>query len=275
MAGLSSRKAPQAPPIFITSPTSLLEETHRLINSSRQKQDDIVRNIQPSVATFANVVLPLAYIENSVALRAPILTLYEIVTVDSDLTNASGEARKLLHGYYSTITRHQELYDLVHAVWKKNEDLGTESRRLLEKMYQKFIQNGLHMRHRPHQDRIVEIEERIRQLKMEFRKNRNEEHGSIWFTSRELEGMPDSILSELQVGEQENKGKVRLYFNNPDHKDILSFATNSEVRKKFYIAEKNKCRGNEVLLKEVVVLRDEAARLRGYPNHATLRLEDR
>jgi metallopeptidase MepB len=41
------------------------------------------------------------------------------------------------------------------------------------------------------------------------------------------------------------------------------------------IANENKCNQNVPLFREAIVLRDEAARLLGYPNHAAFRIEDK
>ena len=42
-----------------------------------------------------------------------------------------------------------------------------------------------------------------------------------------------------------------------------------------FLANENKCNENVPLFKEAIILRDEAARLLGYPNHATYKIEDK
>jgi len=42
-----------------------------------------------------------------------------------------------------------------------------------------------------------------------------------------------------------------------------------------FVENENKCNENVPLFRETIVLRDEAARLLGYPNHATFRIEDK
>ncbi|RDW79445.1 hypothetical protein BP6252_04083 [Coleophoma cylindrospora] len=275
MTSISPRKEPQAPATLITTPAAILQETQTLIQRARQEQDKILQNIQPSIATFGNVLLPLAHIENAVALRTGILTLYEDVPTNSSLTSASCEARKIIDEFDAETARHQGLYELVRAVWQKNEELDPESHYLLEKIYRRFLGNGLHVRDEVHQARLKEIDGRIREVKMETQRNRKAEHGSLWFTLQELEGAPDDLLSALQTGQGDNEGKVELFFSNSDHTDIISYVRSGEIRKRFSIAGSNKYSENEALLKELVVLRDEAARIRGYPIHAAFRLEDR
>jgi metallopeptidase MepB len=90
-----------------------------------------------------------------------------------------------------------------------------------------------------------------------------------------LEGVPKDVLSGLEKGKGENKGMLRLTFKYPDFIPTLRYAKNSETRKRFYIANENKCNQNVPLFKEAIVLCDKAARLLGYLNHAAFRIEDK
>lgn len=116
---------------------------------------------------------------------------------------------------------------------------------------------------------------RLSQISIQFQKNLNEEAGGIWFTPEELDGVPDDVTSILPKGEGENAGKLRLSFKYPDLFPTLNYATNAATRKRVFIENENKVNQNVPLFKEAIVLRDEAARLLGYPNHATFRIEDK
>jgi metallopeptidase MepB len=269
------RKPPQAPPVFTGNPNSIVDDARRLIERSRKVQTQVAENVQPDAATFANVLLPLAHVENAMALEAHILGFYKAVSTDSKLRDASSEAQKLLNDFAIETAMHEDLYKLVDAVLKKNEDLDQESYQLLEKKHKDYIRNGLRLPAGPKRDRFKEIKRRLSRLIIEFRKNQSEENGGIWFIPQELEGVPEDVLSGLEKGKRENKGKLRLTFKYPDLYPTLRYAKNSETRKRVYIANENQCSQNVPLFKEAVVLRDEAARLLGYPNHAAFRIEDK
>ena len=102
-----------------------------------------------------------------------------------------------------------------------------------------------------------------------------DEKGGIWFSPKELEGVPKDDLSGFEYGEAEKSGQRRVTFKAPDVFTILRHATNGDTRRKLLIANANKAKQNVPLLKEALVLRDEAARLLGYPNHAAFRLEEK
>ena len=53
------------------------------------------------------------------------------------------------------------------------------------------------------------------------------------------------------------------------------YAKSSETRKRCFIAWNNSCSQNVPVFRELALLRDEAARILGFPNHATFRLEEK
>jgi metallopeptidase MepB len=238
-------------------------------------QDQVAGNVKPDAATFGNVLQPLANVENIIALEGHILGFYKAVSFDSKLRDASREAQKLLDDFAIETAMREDLYKLVDAVLKRKEDLDQESCLLLDKTHKDYIRNGLRLPVGYKRDRFKEVKKRLIQLSIEFRKNQIEEAGGVWFTPQELEGVPEDVLAGLEKGEGENDGLLRLTFKYPDLIPTLRYAKNSETRKRFYIANENKCKQNVPIFKEVMVLRDEAARLLGYPNHATFRIEDK
>ena len=275
MAPATFKKPPQAPPVFIGTSTSIVEDTKRIIEKSRSLQDKIVAQVKPDHASFKSVVLPMAHDNNKASLESRTLGFYQAVSPDKALRDASTEADKLLDEFSIESSMREDVYKLVDAAFKKEEKLDAESQRLLEKHRKDYIQNGLSLPAGPDRDRFKEIKKRLSQISIQFQKNLNEENGGIWFTREELGGIPDDILSTLMKGEGENAGKLRLSFKYPDLFPALKYAINPATRQKVLIENENKCNQNVPLFKEVVMLRDEAARLLGYPNHAAFRIEDK
>ncbi|OAL63865.1 hypothetical protein A7C99_4516 [Trichophyton rubrum] len=275
MAPSALRSPPQPPPLFTGTPTSVVEDTKRLIELSRAIQDGVAKNVTAETASFDKVVLPLARDENTMALESHILGFYQSVSTDSKLRDASTEAERLMNDFGIESAMREDLYKLVDAAVKKNEKLDPESQKLLEKEHKDYLRNGLGLPAGPKRDRFKEIKKRLSDIAIEFQKNLNEENGGLWFTREQLAGVPEDVLSGLKKGEGENEGKLRLSFKYPDLFPTLKYAIEPETRKAVMIANENKCNQNIPLFKETLLLRDEAARLLGYPNHAAFRLEDK
>ena len=279
MAPQSFKKPPQAPPLFTGTPASILDDTRRLLDKSRELQDKIVADIKPDDATFENTLLPMAHDENTMGLETHIIGFYQSVSTNQDLRNASTEAEKQMDDFSIESAMREDVFKVVDAAYQKVEKGGSkldpESKRLLEKERKSYIRNGLGLEAGPKRDRFKEIKKRLSQLSIVFQKNLNEENSGLWFTPDQLSGVPEDVLSTLTKGDGENEGKLRLSFKYPDLFPTLKYGTDPETRKKLFIANENKLNQNIPIFKESIVLRDEAARLLGYPNHAAFKIEDK
>lgn len=269
------RKPPQAPPVFTATTQTLIDDAKRLIDGSRKVQDAVVGQVTPETASFGSVVKPLAQDENVMALESHILCFYQAVSTEQELRDASSKAEELMDEFFIETAMREDVFKLVDAALKKDEELDPESRRLLEKEHKDYIRNGLGLPSGPKRDRFKEIKKRLSLISIEFQKNLNEENGGLWFTREELDGVPEDVLAGLKKGEGENEGKLRLTFKYPDLFPTMKYAKNADVRKQVMIANENKCNQNVPLFREAILLRDEAARLLGYPSHAAFRLEDK
>ncbi|PIG85246.1 thimet oligopeptidase [Aspergillus arachidicola] len=278
MVSLKQQNPPQQPPTFTATPVSIIQDTKHLIERAREGQNQIKRNVQPNTATFINVILPLAHIDNALASKSHILIFYKAVSANPELRSASTEAHNLLDNYNVETMMDDNLFALVDAVIHKNENLDLESYRLLKKIYMGHIRHGLRLSAGCQRDRFKEIQSRLSWIKAEFQKNLAEANSAgIWFTTAELDGLPGEFLSTLTRGKVGvvNEDKVQVTFNDADFFQTLRYARDSETRRRIYIANENKCEQNVSLFREAILLRDEAARLLGYPSHAALRIEDK
>ncbi|KAJ5628756.1 metallopeptidase MepB [Penicillium lividum] len=278
MSSNKLQEPPQAPPRFSDTPSTVLSKARDLIERSRKAKDVLVANVPLEGATFANVLLPLANDENSLAVEFEILKFYQSVSTDPELRDASGKAEKLLNEFYLETETREDLYSLVKWVFHKSniEELDPESRRLLEKKYKDYYRNGLGL---PESQRVRfnEIKKHLNQLRIDYKKNLNSQNGGIWLTLQDLDGVPADFIYSLQSRktDENHLGKVWLSFKSSDVFMALSYAKTEETRKKIFIAKENKCSQNAYILKEAVVLRDEAARLLGYSNHASFKIEEK
>ena len=280
MAPSKFKKPPQAPPLFTHTPESLLSDTKRLLDESKALQDGMVKDVQPGKADFKNVLLPFAQDDNKMSLETHIIGFYQAVSTDAKLRDASTEAEKLMDDFAIESSMREDIFALVDEVFKKQKDdqsLDSESRRLLEKDHKSYVRMGLGIPAGPDRDRFKAIKKRLSDLSITFQKNLNEEQGGLWFGKKELEGVPEDVLGGLKEGEKgsENEGKLWLTFKYPDLFPTQKYCKVAETRHKVFVANENKCNQNIELFKEAVVLRDEAARLLGYPDHATFRIEDK
>ena len=273
------KKPPQAPPVFTGTKESIVSDAKKLSDVTRTILDKIVAEVPADKATFESVLGPIVADENEGALQSRILGFYQYVAESAELREASTEADKHMDEFGIEVAMREDVFKLVEAAHgiKDSQNLDPESLRLLEKDYKGYLKFGLGLPAGPQRDRFKEIKKRLSQIQIEFQRNLNEENGGLWLTKEELDGVPSDVVDNLEKGKEgtENDGKIKLTFKYPDLFPTLKYAKNAETRRKVFINNENKCNQNVPLFQEAVVLRDEAARLLGYPNHAQLRIEDK
>jgi len=262
---------PALPPLFNATAESLLANTRRHIAAAKAVQDAVVSSVTSETASFANTLLPLVQEENQRLYERQLIEFYSHVSTDESVREASHEAERLFSEFDFETAMRNDLYILVAAVRHKNEDLNTESRRLVEKLLLNFEQNGLAI---PEEDRL-----RLRQLnkdldclKQEYIKSCEEDRVGIWFTKDELDGVSDDIIGELEHGTGVNKGKLLLKLEGMQYYDVMGSAKREETRRKVYVEQGTSCKSNVHRLEKAIVLREEKARLLGYSSFAELRM---
>ena len=280
MTSSNIKKPPQPPPLFTHTPDTLIKDVVALIESSKALQDKVVKDVSLDKATFDNVLLPFAQDDNTMSLSSHIIGFYQAVSASSDMRNASTEAEKKMDDFAIEASMREDIFKLVDAVFKKQQNdkaLDAESKRLLEKDHKGYVRMGLGIPAGPQRDRFKAIKKRLSELSITFQKNLNEEAGGLWFTPEELEGVPADVLSGFTTGARgtEHEGKLFLTFKYPDLFPVQKYCKVAATRYAVFVANENKCPANVELFKEAIVLRDEAARLLGYPDHATFRIEDK
>ncbi|KAH7353254.1 peptidase family M3 [Plectosphaerella cucumerina] len=273
------KKPPQAPPVFTGTKDSIVSDAKKISEVTRTLLDKVVADVSADKATFENVLGPIVADENEGALQSRILGFYQYVAESAELREASTEADKHMDEFGIECAMREDVFKLVEAAHatKDSQNLDPESLRLIEKDYKGYIKFGLGLPAGPQRDRFKEIKKRLSQIQIEFQRNLNEETGGLWFTKEELDGVPSDVVDNLEKGKEgsEHDGKVKLTFKYPDLFPTLKYAKNADTRRKVFINNENKCNQNVPLFQEAVILRDEAARLLGYPNHAQLRIEDK
>ena len=258
-------------PQFTSSPASIIADARQLVEHSRKVRDELVRNITLSAANFANVMLPLAHTENHFALKANILGFYRHVSADKSICEASNRAKTILDNALTEFFMREDMFTLVDAVRRKDETIDEESSLFLKRVLEKHIKTGAGIRDPSHKKRFKAIQDRLSRIGVEFEETLSRDESSIRFTAAELEGVPQSVLSQLNKPETGDEFEAIL--SNPAHSSIMTHATEGETRKRLFIAYENRCGENAALIQESVVLRHEKALLLGFTNNLEFRLQ--
>jgi metallopeptidase MepB len=266
------RIPPQARLLFATTAKSIANSTTQLVETSRKAIDQIVAETSADSANFENVLLSLAHCRNTIAAETGVLAFYKEASSDPSFRDESSKSKMLLDNFSTELAMREDLFVLVDSVVKKVKELDSESERLLRREHRTFQDNGLGLS-ATSRERFGEIKIHINKATSEFRKNINEENEYVDFTEKDLVGVPSHVLQSTSLGDgsNNNERKYRLTFQPNHFYPTMRYALSSETRKRYMTGYENRCTDNLPLFRDIVLLRDEAARMLGYASHADWR----
>lgn len=258
---------------FSATPGSIAAEAERLVTTFRRRRDALAERIEPEEAAFANVMLPLAHMQNEFTVQSRVLSFFRHASEDADIRAASASAQTLFDDFHAECWMREDIFRLVDIVHRKSEELAPESKLFLETSYHRFVRSGLGIRNVVSRGRLKQIQGRLSTIHAEFRENIGSQKDEISFMLAELEGVPESTIAHFQHDTETDM--VRIDLANPAHRTILSSASKSATRRRLYLASESRCKANLPLVKEAVGLRHEMAKLMGFENYAASQLQSR
>lgn len=271
----SHRSPPQIAPSLSHTPASIRESVNHLLKQSRDLHDRLV-NTADKGTSWETSNAPLAYHENRVSLETNILKFYQYASPSADLRAASREAALKLEEFEIEKYMRDDLFNIVDTVKRdpSSQSLDIQSRHYLDGEHRKYVANGLGLEPGPQRDRFRKIKKRMNVLSVEFQSNLDEGSGEISVSIQDLDGVPAEVTKRLER-DPERGDVVKITLQYADYFPIMDNAKSSDTRKRLFLAFENKCKDNVPLFREMMILRDEAARLLGYANYAAYQLEDR
>ncbi|KUI61051.1 Saccharolysin [Cytospora mali] len=270
----------QRPPIFDATPESLRIDARALVERTQKVWNEIVNTVKPESATFTHVIEPIIRDENAKSTSMRLLRFYASTSPSKALRDASNAAVTLFTDSEVELFARADMYALVDAVMAQHlpdNGLSIEARNYLEKLHRRFWQNGCGITGTAVKSHFERSQKRLKDLERECNKNLHDEKTGLWLTREELHGVPSSFMSRLKEGEGEGEGEGEheghfwIATKVPQSSPVMKHATMEATRKKMFYAIQDRMPENVPLFRELVLLRDETARILGYPNHAALK----
>lgn len=273
----------RTPPFEEIKTEHFLPALKQAIAEGQAEIDRIVNN--PAPANFANTIEPLARSGRSLSRITGILFWLNNTASTPELQAVIKDAVPLLTKYSNDIALNEKLFARVQRVYQNcdRRHLTAEQRTLLEQSYRQFVRSGANLP--PAQkERYRQISNRLAELSVIFEQNVLADTNNYFLhitEQRDLQGLPATAISAAAEEAKARKLTGWVFtLQEPSYTAFIKYADNRALRAQLYKAYNSKgCRGNEhdnrPIIKELVNLRLEMARLLGYGNYAQYVLEER
>lgn len=241
---------------------------------------------QKAVPDFENTIVAL---DRSGRLLSKVSTVFgglNSANTNEQLQALSKEMSPLLSKHRDDIRLDAQLFARVKTVYDRREELrlDKEQMKLLENTYKDFVRGGANLT-AEEQTRLRQLNSEIALLQLTFGQNMLKETNDYRLVidrQEDLAGLPANLVAGAAEAAKAAgiEGKWVFTLHNPSIMPFLQFSDKRELREQILKAYLNRGNnGNEAdnkeVVKKLVTLRLEKARLMGYEDYAAYALDDR
>src|SRR3982075_264169 len=238
----------------------------------------------PSAPDFANTITAL---ERSGKLLSKVAAVfYDLVSAYSNpaILEIDKEVSLRMARHWNPIMMNAVLFGRIAMLHEQRAGLGlkAEERRLLERTYTRFHRAGAGLDEAA-KTRMAEINERLAHLGTSFSHHLlgDEQDWFMELGEADRDGLPDSFIAAAKAAAEERgmAGKAIVTLSRSFVEPFLKSSGRRDLREKVYKAftargDNGNANDNNATIVEILDLREERAKLLGFPTYAAYRLED-
>lgn len=274
---------------FETAPFDKIKNEHFLpaIKSAIAEVNEEIKQIKAEASPdFENTIVGLENSGEKLSSVASIFFNINAAETNDEIQQLAREISPLLSAHSNDVLLDEALFKRVKAVYDQKDQLklNAEQSTLLDKSYKSFIRNGALLEGEA-KDRLRAIDQKLSKLGLHFGENvlkETNKYELVLSDEEDLEGLPDGLIeAAAQTAQEKGKeGKWVFTLAFPSYVPFMTYAKNRALRKEIFIAYNTKsAKGDDLdnreIIKEILKLKDERAKLLGYENYAAFVLEER
>ncbi|MBV9459196.1 MAG: M3 family metallopeptidase [Bradyrhizobium sp.] len=272
----------QTPPFAEIKPEHFMPAFERAFADHAAEVQAITHD--PSTPDFDNTITAL---ERSGKLLTKVSAVfYDLVSAHSNpaILEIDKEVSLRMARHWSPIMMNAVLFGRIALLHENRATLGLtgEQMRLLERTYTRFHRAGAGLTEEA-KKRMAEINERLAQLGTSFSHHLlgDEQDWFLELGEDDRAGLSDSFVATAKAAAEERglAGKAIVSLSRSFAETFLKDSARRDLREKVYKAftargDNGNANDNNEVIVEILALREESAKLLGFPTFAAYRLED-
>ncbi len=271
----------QTPPFHLIKEEDYLPAFKEAIAGAKKEIDAIVENT--SKPDFRNTVEALEKTGKKLNVISYIFFNLNHADTNVNIQNIAREVSPLITEFSNDIRLNEKLFARIKDVYDNADrsSLRDDQVKLLEDTYKEFVLNGALLQGKD-RERYREITGELAQLSLKFGENILAETNDfkLHITDKnDLSGLPEgAVEAAAALAKSEGKEGWMFSLHFPSYLAFMTYADNRELREKLFRefskrGNRNNEHDNKEVIKKMVSLRVEKARLLGFDTHADLTLQ--
>ena len=273
----------QTPPFQEIRHEHFIPAIDQLLAEAKSEVNEVIDN--PAAPTFENTIQALEVSGKKLSRATTILFNLNSAETDDTIQSITREVSPKLSAYHNFVSLNSKLFQRVNAVYNHKDQLklSSEELKLLEDSYKGFVRSGANLEGAD-KERFAEINTELAKQSLLFGENVLAETNAFQLLvtdKKDLAGLPESeVEAAAQLAKSKKKEGWLFNLQGPGYIAFLKYADNRKLREELYKAYNSRAfhsngNNNEEVIRKIVNLRLERAKLLGYPNHAAFVLEER
>jgi peptidyl-dipeptidase Dcp len=235
--------------------------------------------------TFENTIVALEDTGRPLGRVKSILNTFTATMNDKPMQAVEQETAPILAAFDDEIVQNTALFQRIKAVWdgRATAKLDPEEARLLDVVYRKFTRQGAALG-AAEKARLKEINGRLATLYTTFGQNQladEEQQFVVLENEADLAGLSEPLVKGARASAEAkgHKGKWAISNTRSAVEPFLVYSTRRDLREKVWrmFAQRGDSPGkhdNKPVIREMLALRAERAKLLGFPSHAHWKTDD-
>ena len=245
-----------------------------------QKQNIFSITAKRSVPDFDNTILPLENLSPILDRVANVFYHYDGAMSTDEFAAMAEEAIPLLNEASNQVNLDPMLFDRIKAVYDRRNEMGLTpvQKRVVEKYYKEFAEQGAALPDDKKKE-LIRVNDELAKLFIQYNKNLLNATNSFFVTvydESDLAGLPESSIA-MAADDAKSRGLDGLWvftLHAPSRLPVLQYADNRGLREAIYKGYTTLAsygdNNNYPVIKQIVKLRAEKAKIMGFDNFAQM-----
>lgn len=230
------------------------------------------------IANILNVAKPdfrntIEAFENSGRLMDKVSRTFSAVYAahrDDEMVKVNQQIRQLSTAQSNAVILNAALFHRIEQVYKNQQGLDSEQKRLLEIVYKRFAENGALLKTEAEKDSLAKLNLELSALSTAYAKNLDSaDKVPVSLTADEMDMTDPKLKAEF-----EKDGNFTVPLTRSKVEKFLTHCKNREARKKVYLANTDRGLGGDfnncAIIENIITVRAERARLLGFETYADM-----
>ncbi len=245
-----------------------------------QNQNLFAITANRALPDFDNTIMPLENLSPILERVKGVFYHYQDALSTPEFAAIAEEAIPLLNDAANKVNLNEPLFRKIESVYQMRDKMGLDpvQKRLVEKYYREFAEQGAALSPEK-KEQLIKVNDELSKLFIQYNKNllaATNQFMVVVYDEADLAGLPESSVAQA-ADEAAKRGLDGLWvftLHAPSRLPVLTYADNRGLRKAIYEGYTNLAsygdNSNLPVIKEIVKLRNEKAKIMGFDNFAQM-----